>query len=258
MSENEKSLSPQKLVRMLNELGEYCEEASMTGNADAGVKRAIRHYNAILGQVKNTNGAGTEMFAPIDEGSSLGDVAVECRMLIGFLKASESEDEDDECCGTRHGAEGFGMVMRLAPFVSRDDLGELVRTHLSQHTKFDPDVLTGLAPFLDRDTLGEMLKKHLKATITISNETRSNAAEPVAPVAPVAPVTPVAPVAPATPDERSATVIVTTRDEPNPDIAEKIAEITLQLGNPALEQDERQMLVNQLVELGRMKAEHID
>lgn len=156
---------------LLREIAELCENASLTGSLSGGAGRVGQRYNALLGRLTAQGAVPQDLFSPIPEGAGYGEIGVEARMLAGYLKQEKKKDK-------RSGDPG--ILVRLAPFVSREDLANLIRQHWEQGTGVDMDTITHLAPFLAQEDLGKLLSSHFQAHVA------SEKPEPPTPPAPPA------------------------------------------------------------------------
>jgi hypothetical protein len=143
--------------RMLRELADLAEHASLTGSLSDGKARAIARYNALLAHLIQEGILRDGLFTPLGSDSTFGDVGIESRLLATHLG-----DDGDHRKDKRRG-EDSSVLLRLAPFVDAADLTKLVREQMRCHADFDMDLLTSLAPFLEQSMLGELLHQHLEA-----------------------------------------------------------------------------------------------
>jgi len=123
------------------------------------------------------------------------------------------------------------ILLRLAPFIDRHDLGDLIREQMKSGITIDIDGLTGLAPFLGKDILGEMLRGHIASARQCAEEASEPAAAPSPPRAPTPPTPPGSPAAESSPVEGVV------------DQIETLAEL---LKNPHLSNQEREDLVDRI------------
>lgn len=152
------------LKRMLREIGELAEHASLTGGMASGAPRAIQRYNAILRQLVESGAVAPGLFEELNpETTDFGQLAVDARLLASFLNGK----------GKRGDSEDSSVLVRLAPFVRGEDLAMLVKEHLSKGSPLDSGVITALAPFLPQEILGSIVRDQMV-----------HQAEPPAPPAP--------------------------------------------------------------------------
>lgn len=142
------------LRSMLREIAELAEHASLTGSLEGGVASATRRYNSCLRQLRTAGIVPDGLFEELDEATTTyGRLGVDARLLASTV------GEPDHRHGRRHrGGEESSVLMRLAPFVSQEDLAKLVRRQLDNDGAIDLNSLTHLAPFLDQATLGMLLE----------------------------------------------------------------------------------------------------
>jgi len=205
---------------MLNDMASMCEESSLTGSLASGAARTASRYNAVLTRLVDLDAVSAALFPHLDEKADFGEIGVDARMLASFLK-----DQYGKKGGRSRDEDGGGemsmksIVLRLAPFVSSEDLGELVREQMRKGSDFDMETLPGLAPFLKQDLLGQLIRENLGRD---RDRAPSPPAEPEPPVAP--------PAAPAPPSRE-----IVSAEAP----LDKIDDLVELLKNPHLSADER-------------------
>jgi len=208
---------------MLNDMASMCEESSLTGSLASGAGRTALRYNAVLARLVELDAVSSALFPPLSEKADFGEIGVDARMLASFLKdqygkkGRRRRDEDGE------DTDGLdrSIVLRLAPFVSSEDLGELVREQMRQGSSFDMDTLPALAPFLKQELLGQLLRENLRKVHSLGPST-----EPEQPAAPAAAPAP----APQPPSRE-----IVSAEAP----LDKIDDLVELLKNPHLSSDER-------------------
>lgn len=167
------------LKGILEELSRTAEKASLTGAFEGGQSAAIRRYNLVLQRLIELDAVPNELFTPMSETASMGEIAVECRSLMGAVQGDRREAPIQN--------DGLRLAIKLAPFADEKDLAELIRTHLSTHARVDEGALTALAPFIGSETLGELIRA------------LTNRSTPPTPPSPPTPRSPAAPEPPKTP-----------------------------------------------------------
>jgi len=209
----------QSCRRMLQEIGDLCEQASLTGSLSGGAKRTAQRYNSVLAHLIKSGSVPEGLFSQVPDDAGYGEIGVEARMLAGYFPSNKEKDKrrnDDE--------NEKSIIMRLAPFVSSEDLADLIREQAGKGAPLDMHTITHLAPFLGRDMLGELIRTHL------NKEPAGKPAErPAAPQAPAAPSS--------KPDYRL---------EPVSAEKESVADLLDLLKSPYLSDDERNTLVEKL------------
>lgn len=144
--------------RMLRELSEIAEHASLTGSLIGGAPQAVSRYNALLARLVELQAVPASVFQPLGSSAGFGELGVEARLLTAHL----SDEEDGDRGHRKHGKHDGGLMMRLAPFLDPEDLGALVREQISKHSSIGMEQLAQLAPFLDREMLGELMRKEMQ------------------------------------------------------------------------------------------------
>ena len=213
--------------RVLTELADMAEHASLTGSLRGGEKQAAQAFNRALEALSSQGLVPTGMFEPINTTQpDFGELGVQCRLLLAAI--SDEPEERSEA--------GFGEVIALAPFLKSEDLTKLVRDRMSESTKIPKGLLVGLAPFLDSEMLGDLVRRQIRP--------------PVPPVPPVAPEPPVAPPVPVE-DLRPAIHVVHEIAEHHPETLESLA---AQLREPDVSPEDRQRIATRLAELAYEQA----
>jgi hypothetical protein len=228
--------------RMLRELSDLAEHASLTGSLGSGVARAVQRYNAMLERLTHLEAVPTGLFTSLDQGAGYGGLGVECRMLMAHL--TPTKEDRQESSSVEIGDPS--VLVRLAPFVDSEDLGKLVREHLRRNTRIDMDLLSSIAPFLDSDIMGEIIREQLRAST---------------PPAPPAPPTPPAPPGPtmvyvapsaSNPAPQAVTTDLTPASVAEP--GESLESLTARLRDPGLTPDERQSIAMRLAQIAHEEA----
>ncbi|HWD41395.1 MAG TPA: hypothetical protein VG944_21300 [Fimbriimonas sp.] len=244
----ERNQIDERTVKLLREIAEMSEHAVLTGSLEGGSVRAAKRYNAIVQALTNQGQIAPGLFSPIDENSNFGEIAVEARLLASYIDENGNGNGDFHA---EHGRHGHGhrwkdkgdsnILMRLAPFLDKDALAELVKEHAMQDGRFDGHLITALAPFLDGSTLSDLVRNHL-----LSRERPEQPSRPEPPPPSAAPVPAPTPVV--------AAGIVPHEDRTPPLSLDELA-AKLREGN--LTDDERQQIAIRLAELSHEEAKRI-
>ena len=208
------------IIKLLKEIAEMAEEATLTGSLEGGAGRTIQRYNAILTTLVDRGKIPEGLFTPLPETATFGEVGVESKMLVGFLKG-EDDDREGGSSGRRV---DMSILTRLAPFVDSQDLGALIAQYGTQNMTLDGDTLAQLAPFLDRGTLGKLIHEHMIPHLRPKEPAPAPAPAP----------TPAPPAAPAPPVQSNK---------------ESIAELVAKLQSGDLSEERRQRILEQLAQL---------
>lgn len=149
----------QALLQLLQEIGELSEHASLTGSMGGGEKRAAARYNSVLEHLEDEGSVPDDLFQPLPEGVGFGEIAIEARMLARFLQSKEEAKPKAKGKGLKHNPD---ILVRLAPFVRRSDLAEMVREQIRHGAAFPSDIVIQIAPFMDREGLGELVRDQIQ------------------------------------------------------------------------------------------------
>ncbi len=174
-----------KIHRLVKEIADMAEHASLTGSLDSGKPAMIQRYNSLLDSLEDESDVPHGLFGKLPESADFGQIGVEARLLYAYLKDSGNDNN-----GGKHG--DLGVVVRLAPFVKSADLTEMVRACLAEGCSIDTRTLTHLAPFLEQGILSDLVRHHIgKAAGVVVVDARK--AERSSPGTPPTPGTPPAP-----------------------------------------------------------------
>ncbi len=208
--------------RLLGEIAEMCEHASLTGSLVGGAWRTAQRYNSIVKRLEQDGHVPQGLFQAVPEECDFSEIGVEARMLAAYFPKDKSKREV--------GNGEKGILFRLAPFLGQDELGLLIREHVGKGQTMDLNTLSGLAPFLNQQTLGELVRAHL-------NEAKVPAETPESKQGSTAQAEPSHPSTPEAPDHKLHAVSVDKED---------VEEILSLLKSPYLSDEQRNELVEKL------------
>jgi hypothetical protein len=155
-----------RIRHILDEIVSLAEDDELQG----GLPNVVNRYNAIVRHFEGSEVLPAGLFQLLSEEGTVTfhQVAVECRMLSGYLEEIVDEEEEEQS----RGRPDFGPVIALAPFLDQSDLKTLIQSHLSGKgfTKAadeeedapkqgPPDLKTivGLAPHMNSKDLAVLL-----------------------------------------------------------------------------------------------------
>jgi hypothetical protein len=176
--------------RLLNEIADLCEHASLTGSMASGARRTAERYNVVLQRLIEADEVPADIFTVVPDDADFGEVGVEARMLAGALS------RDDKHKNRGEGDDDRRILVRLAPFIGQAELRDLVKQHALNGAHLDVNTITALAPFLGQEYLSEIVRENL-----LRREVTSPRAEPPSPPSPSEPPTNTTPV-PLEPNEQ--------------------------------------------------------
>ncbi|RYG44351.1 hypothetical protein EON79_15075, partial [bacterium] len=127
----------QTCVNLLREIAEIANHASLTGGLGGGERRAVARYNSTLSRLVQLGAVGPNLFEPLPEDAGYGEIGIEARMLAASVGKAPEEFRDEV-------SQDPGILLRLAPFVDRKDLGEMVREQLRQGGILDMETVAHL------------------------------------------------------------------------------------------------------------------
>lgn len=202
----------QQARRLFEEIAEIAQDASLTGMLKGGQARLAIRYNTLVSQCEEAGLLPAELAGKLDSDAAYEAIAIEAR-----LSAASLDSPKDESASTMD----FAAIVRIAPFIGSQELGELVRDQMRAGINIGVDALTAVAPFLDQTTLNSIVREHIA---------------PKSPTPPKAPEPPVAPAPPVDP------------------VAERIQALATRLSEPSLSADERVAILREISELGSVSG----
>ena len=159
-----------RICQMLKEIYAFAEDREM----EEALPNIVERYNGVVRHLQEKEILSGGLFRLLGEEGGVGSVsfdqvAVEIRMLMGYLHEIENEKEED---GDRKSKNvDFGPIIALAPFLEQGVLKELIDLHLlgnnlkeekaTESTPLkSPDLrsLAEMAPHLDAKDLARMLE----------------------------------------------------------------------------------------------------
>ncbi|MDR3688458.1 MAG: hypothetical protein P4L46_03705 [Fimbriimonas sp.] len=146
----------QACKRLLEEIAEMCDHASLTGSLSTGAKRTAMRYNSILARLVDSGEVPEGLFGTLPDSADYGEIGVEARMLASYFRRDKSKDKR----GDRDGGDA-NILMRLAPFVRQEELGMLIREQRLKGAPLDIHMVSNLAPFLGQDILSDLIREHM-------------------------------------------------------------------------------------------------
>lgn len=239
--------------RMLRELSDMCENASLTGALAGGAAHATARYNRMLETLEDEDVVPHGMFSKLDEQSTgFGQLAVDCRLLLASLREDE-EPEEGRRSGRKGRGGGLGALIALAPFLDKDDLEKLVRERVTEAGPINDGILIGLAPFLNKGMLREIVNKR------VATATGPVAPEPPSPPEPPTPPTPPEPLPSARPawagvGVGSVDLNVHQEHDLKPSPQDELSTLAARLAQPHLPDSERAQIAARLAELAKEQS----
>src|SRR5579859_659751 len=82
-----------RLRRLLKEIAELAQSASLTGSLKEGAPSAVRRYNAVLQQLERLGALTPDFFSPMAETAGFDELGVESKLLAGYIKEDELDSE---------------------------------------------------------------------------------------------------------------------------------------------------------------------
>ena len=113
-----------RLRRLLKEISELAQHASLTGALREGAPSAIRRYNAVLQQLERLGAVTPGFFGPLAETAGYDELGVDSKLLAGYIKEEGFDAESlphDPHGNVIIGLGGLGELAELK------DLGKMIR-----------------------------------------------------------------------------------------------------------------------------------
>lgn len=162
--QQDKATEVRRLRRLLKDIADLAQNASLTGSLQGGARTATRRYNTVVERLDTLGVTSPGLFTTLADDAPFDEIGVEATLLAGYLK----EDEAPAGAGNASG--------NNAPFINiGGDLGSL----------------KGLGELKD---LGKMIRESLPEWMR--KEDAAPAAEATAPTPPTPPVPPTPPTPP--------------------------------------------------------------
>jgi hypothetical protein len=254
MANDNDSYNVKATLKVLAELGDLAENATLTGALSSGLPRAIERYNGILSQLIEHGTVPGGMFTPLPADASFGDLAVDARLVKAYIKEGNGNSGGGPFAPEKH------LILRLAPFANSSDLRELVDAYLAEGSAVDASLIENLAPFLDSDHLGTLIRR-------IARQGRGDEVKSPAPPTPPQPPTPPSPPRePAEPASVHSHVVRIGEDEPSSErepealahhdvpVADRLRALTDRMRDPDISAEEFEELSAEVVRLKREAA----
>ncbi len=138
-AEREKATEVRRLRRLLKDIGDLAQHASLTGSLQGGAATAVRRYNAVVRRLTELGAISPGLFSPISDESSFDELGVEATLLSGYLK--EDEPPANERGGNKSGNNSAPFINIVGPLGSMEgmdqlkDLGKVIRDSLPEWVK---------------------------------------------------------------------------------------------------------------------------
>jgi len=222
--------------RMLGEIADMCEHATLTGGLEGGEARTAQRYNALVKRLTEAQLVPTGLFATLPESAKYGEIGVEAKMLASYLPSNKQKERSSENSDRN-------IIVRLAPFVHKEELAMLIRDHASKGNGIDVNTLSSLAPFLGSDMLSELLRDHLAKSTA---EAKVSPPQPPSPPTPPTPPTP--PVSTQVNPESSLSLVIPQTNLPETigERTETVEDLLALLKSPYLSDEEGAAAVERL------------
>lgn len=111
-----------RLHRLLREIAQLAQHASLTGSLEKGAPSAIRRYNFILQRLEQTGSMAGHLFEPLPESASFDELGVDATLLAGYIAEDSGESNGRDRKDKRRDRGGDDLR----------DLAQMVRENLPQ------------------------------------------------------------------------------------------------------------------------------
>jgi hypothetical protein len=116
-----------RLRRLLKEIADLAQGASLTGHLPDGAPSAIRRYNAVLQHLERLGVVTPGFFEPLAETAGYDELGVESKLLAGYIKEDEADAAPSEHGPHSNVIIGMGGLRELSEL---KDLGKMIREQL--------------------------------------------------------------------------------------------------------------------------------
>ena len=83
---DENAVEVRRLRRLLKEIGDLAQSASLTGSLSKGAPAAVRRYNQVVTRLEALGVASGGLFQPLNEESTFDELGVESTLLASYLE----------------------------------------------------------------------------------------------------------------------------------------------------------------------------
>ena len=122
-----------RLRRLVREIGELAQHASLTGSLQGGASSAARRYNTIIQRLEELGAVSPGLFQPLaaDEAANFDEIGVESKLVAGYL---EEEEEEERAGKGQHGGPNviIGSLNGMQSLEELKDLGRIIRENLPE------------------------------------------------------------------------------------------------------------------------------
>lgn len=146
-----------KLKRLLREIADMAEHATLTGAYAGGAPEAARKVNAIYVMLNEEGKVPKGLFDRISPDADWSTVGVQARLLSTMIDGNGGRAHHHKHAADDEGDPG--ILVALAPFLNQQDLAQMVEAKLKSKQPFDEGILVALAPFIGSDLLGRLVRE---------------------------------------------------------------------------------------------------
>ena len=132
-AELEKATEVRRLRRLLKDIADLANHASLTGSLQGGVRTATRRYNTVIARLETLNVTSPGLFTALGDDTTFDELGVEASLLAGYLK--EDEQPPAERGGNNSSAPFINIVGDLGSLHGLEelkDLGKQIRESLPE------------------------------------------------------------------------------------------------------------------------------
>jgi hypothetical protein len=119
--QNDRATEVRRLRRLLKDIAELAQNASLTGSLQGGARTAARRYNQVVARLEQLGVASPGLFAPLAENVSFDEIGVEATLLAGYLKEDEAPVHPGHASHNQHAP----FINIVGPLGGMEGLGDL-------------------------------------------------------------------------------------------------------------------------------------
>lgn len=123
--EQERQQEVHGLFKMLEQTAEMAEDSALTENYKDGERRCILQFNKVLKRLNELNAIPNDLFEPLDENASYGEISIACNHLAAYL--SEGLGSLPDLKGMMTNILGKRVIENIEEELKEGKIGDLIR-----------------------------------------------------------------------------------------------------------------------------------
>lgn len=123
--EQERQQEIRGLFQILEQTAEMAEDSALTENYKGGESRCILQFNKVLKRLDELDAIPTDLFEPLDESASYGEISIACNHLAAYL--SEGLGAFPDLKGMMTNILGKRVIENIEDELKEGKIGDLIR-----------------------------------------------------------------------------------------------------------------------------------